>query len=253
MLKTFNCGIGMVAVVAPERAEALVELLAERRGDADRHRPRRARGGRALLGAAVRRRRVAILISGGGSNMLALARDMAEPDHPADACLVLSNRPDAAGLARAAERGLPVAAVDHRASAATGRRSRRRWRGRSRDSGAEILCLAGFMRVLTPGFIAAWEGRMLNVHPSILPLFPGLDTHARALAAGMAVHGCTVHEVTTELDSGPILGQAVIPVEAGRHARDAGRAAAADGAPALSGGAAPVRRGRPPAAGDLVP
>ena len=83
------------------------------------------------------------------------------------------------------------------------------------ESGAEILCLAGFMRVLTPGFIAAWEGRMLNIHPSILPLFPGLDTHARALAAGMAVHGCTVHEVTTDLDSGPILGQAVIPVEAG--------------------------------------
>ncbi len=84
-----------------------------------------------------------------------------------------------------------------------------------RDSGAEIVCLAGFMRVLTPDFIAAWQGRMLNIHPSILPLFPGLDTHARALAAGMAVHGCTVHEVTAELDAGPILGQAVIPVVAG--------------------------------------
>ena len=148
------------------------------------------------------RRRVAILISGGGSNMLALARDMAEPDHPAEVCLVLSNRPEAAGLARPAALGLPAAAVDHRPSAATARPSRRRWPGRSRESGAEILCLAGFMRVLTPGFVAAWDGRMLNIHPSILPLFPGLDTHARALAAGMAVHGCTVHEVTPELDSG---------------------------------------------------
>jgi phosphoribosylglycinamide formyltransferase-1 len=163
----------------------------------------------------VSRRRVAILISGAGSNMLALARDMAELAHPAEVCLVLANRPDAAGLARAAALGLPTAAVDHR-----------RFRGDRagfeaamaeplRESGAEILCLAGFMRVLTPGFIAAWQGRMLNVHPSLLPLFPGLDTHARALDAGMAVHGCTVHEVTTELDSGPILGQAVVPVAEG--------------------------------------
>ena len=80
------------------------------------------------------------------------------------------------------------------------------------EAGADILCLAGFMRVLTPAFISLWSGRILNIHPSILPLFPGLDTHARALAAGMAVHGCTVHEVTPELDSGPILGQGVVPV-----------------------------------------
>jgi phosphoribosylglycinamide formyltransferase-1 len=162
----------------------------------------------------VSRRRVAILISGSGSNMVALARDMADPDHPAEACLVLSNRPDAAGLARARLLGIPTAALDHRAypdragfEAAMA--------GPLAESGAEILCLAGFMRVLTPGFIAGWAGRMLNVHPSILPLFPGLDTHARCLAAGMAVHGCTVHEVTTDLDAGPILGQAVIPVLAG--------------------------------------
>jgi phosphoribosylglycinamide formyltransferase-1 len=159
----------------------------------------------------VSRRRVAILISGGGSNMLALARDMADPAHPAEPCLVLANRPGATGLARAAALGIPVAAVDHRAhpdragfEAAMA--------GPLAESGAEILCLAGFMRILTPGFIAGWAGRMLNVHPSILPLFPGLDTHARALAAGMAVHGATVHEVTPELDAGPILGQAVIPV-----------------------------------------
>lgn len=146
--------------------------------------------------------------------MLALARDMADPDHPAEACLVLSNRPGATGLARAAELRLPAEAVDHRAysdrpafEAAL--------QARLEGAGAELLCLAGFMRVLTAEFAARWRGRMLNVHPSLLPLFPGLDTHARALAAGVSVHGCTVHEVTPELDAGPILGQAVIPVLAG--------------------------------------
>lgn len=158
------------------------------------------------------RRRVAILISGGGSNMLALARDMADPAHPARPCLVLSNRPGVAGLQRAAELGIPTATVDHRPFAGDRAAFEAALAGPLADSGAEILCLAGFMRVLTPAFIAGWQGRMLNVHPSILPLFPGLDTHARALAAGMAVHGCTVHEVTSDLDAGPILGQAVIPV-----------------------------------------
>ena len=157
------------------------------------------------------RRRVAILISGGGSNMEALVRDMQAGGHPAMPCLVLANRPDAAGLAKAQALRVPVACVDHRAH--SGRESfEAAMAGPLRDSGSEIVCLAGFMRVLTPGFIADWAGRMLNIHPSILPLFPGLDTHARALAAGMAVHGCTVHEVTPELDSGPILGQGVIPV-----------------------------------------
>lgn len=160
------------------------------------------------------RRKVAILISGGGSNMLALARDMADPGHSAEVCLVLSNRPDAGGLARAAEMGIPTAVVDHR-SYPDRASFEAAMMAPLRKSGAELLCLAGFMRVLTPGFIEAWAGRMLNIHPSILPLFPGLHTHARCLAAGMAVHGCTVHEVTPDLDSGPILGQAVVPVEAG--------------------------------------
>jgi phosphoribosylglycinamide formyltransferase 1 len=154
---------------------------------------------------------VAILISGGGSNMAALVADMADPDHPARPCLVASNRPGAAGLALAEAAGVPTATIDHR-----GFPSRAAFEA-ALDAdlvaaGAEIVCLAGFMRVLTPDFVARWQGRMLNVHPSLLPLFPGLDTHARALAAGMAVHGATVHEVTPELDSGPILGQAVIPV-----------------------------------------
>ena len=217
MLKTFNCGIGMVAVVAPERAEALADVLGGggRGGDGDR--PRGSRRGRALFGASVSRRRVAILISGGGSNMLALAGDMAKPDHPAEVCLVLANRPEAGGLARAAALGLPVAAVDHRPFRGDRAGFEAALAGPLGESGAEILCLAGFMRVLTPGFIAAWEGRMLNIHPSILPLFPGLDTHARALAAGMAVHGCTVHEVTPELElrADPRPGRH--PGRAGRH------------------------------------
>ena len=158
------------------------------------------------------RRRVAILISGGGSNMMALAQDLADPKHPGAACLVVSNRPGVAGLERARALGLPTATVDHRTFDGDRVAFEAALMQPLQESGAEIVCLAGFMRVLTPGFIAAWSGRMLNIHPSILPLFPGLDTHARALAAGMAVHGCTVHEVTAELDAGPILGQAVIPV-----------------------------------------
>lgn len=144
--------------------------------------------------------------------MVALARAMAAPDHPAQACLVLANRPDAGGLRHAAALGLPTACVDHRPF----RGDRPAFEAALLEpllaAAPDVICLAGFMRVLTPDFIARWPGRMLNIHPSLLPLFPGLDTHARALAAGMAVHGCTVHEVTPELDSGPILGQAVMPV-----------------------------------------
>jgi phosphoribosylglycinamide formyltransferase-1 len=159
-------------------------------------------------------RRVAILISGTGSNMTALLDDMDRPGHPARPVLVLSNRPGVAGLARAAARDVPTATVDHRAHPS--RESFEAALQAELDrAGADLVCLAGFMRVLTPGFTTRWQGRMLNIHPSLLPLFPGLDTHARALAAGTAVHGCTVHEVTPELDAGPILGQGVIPVEPG--------------------------------------
>lgn len=154
---------------------------------------------------------VAILISGGGSNMLALARDMADAAHPAEVRLVVSNRPAASGLARAAALGLPTLALDHRAYP-----DRPRFEAAldaALDAaGAELVLLAGFMRVLTPAFVERRAGRILNIHPAILPLFPGLDTHARALAAGMAVHGCTVHEVTPGVDEGPILGQAVVPI-----------------------------------------
>jgi phosphoribosylglycinamide formyltransferase 1 len=159
-------------------------------------------------------KRVAILISGGGSNMLRLLDDMERPDHPARPVLVLSNDPDAAGLVRAAARGVATAAVDHRAFPDRPA-FETALRARLDAVRPDILCLAGFMRILTPGFVAAFAGRMLNIHPSLLPLYPGLHTHARALAAGDAEAGCTVHEVTADLDAGPILGQARVPVRPG--------------------------------------
>lgn len=143
--------------------------------------------------------------------MAALLDDMADPGHPAAPCLVLSNRPGAGGLGRAAARGVVAEVVDHREHG--GREAfEAALQARLEAAGADLVALAGFMRVLSPGFVARWRGRMLNVHPSLLPLFPGLDTHARALAAGVAIHGCTVHEVTADLDAGPILGQAAVPV-----------------------------------------
>jgi phosphoribosylglycinamide formyltransferase-1 len=157
---------------------------------------------------------VAILLSGGGSNMVALAESMTGA-HPARPCLVVSNVPGAGGLARAAALGLPTAVVDHRAFGAD-RGAFEAELGRALAARApDILCLAGFMRVLSGGFVARWRGRMLNIHPSLLPRYPGLDTHARALAAGDAEAGCTVHEVTATLDGGPILGQARVPVRPG--------------------------------------
>jgi phosphoribosylglycinamide formyltransferase-1 len=148
---------------------------------------------------------VVILISGRGSNMQAIL----EAGIPVAA--VISNRADAAGLAIAAQHGVATAVVDHRPFA-------------SRDAfdaalaseidrhAPQLVALAGFMRILTPGFVARFEGRIMNIHPSLLPQFPGLDTHARALAAGAKRHGCTVHFVTAELDHGPIIAQASVPV-----------------------------------------
>jgi phosphoribosylglycinamide formyltransferase-1 len=154
--------------------------------------------------------RVAILISGGGSNMEALVRDMTG-DHPARPVLVVSNVPGAGGLARAAARGIPAATVDHRAFPS--REAFEAALSAELDRAApDLICLAGFMRVLTPGFVTRWAGKILNIHPSLLPKYPGLHTHARALEAGDAEAGCTVHEVTADLDAGPILGQARVPV-----------------------------------------
>ncbi|MFH6783188.1 MULTISPECIES: phosphoribosylglycinamide formyltransferase [Methylobacterium] len=160
---------------------------------------------------AAPRARIGILISGRGSNMVSLLEAAQAPDYPAEIVLVASNRPDAAGLVRAAEAGLATEAVDHRAH--PDRASFERALDEAlRRHGVEFLVLAGFMRVLTPWFVEAWAGRMLNIHPSLLPLFRGTHTHAQALAAGVRVHGCTVHFVVPELDAGPIVAQAVVPV-----------------------------------------
>ncbi len=161
--------------------------------------------------AATRKRRVAVLISGRGSNMASLIEAAKAPDYPAEIALVISNRPDAEGLARAAAGGVATALVDHKTY------PEREAFERALDEellahGVELLCFAGFMRILTPWLINRWTGRMLNVHPSLLPLFTGLHTHRRALEAGMRIHGCTVHFVTPELDSGPIIAQAAVPV-----------------------------------------
>ena len=158
------------------------------------------------------RRRVAVLISGRGSNMAALLEAAADPAYPAEIALVLSNRADAAGLAHAASRGVPTAVVESRAFKGDRPGFEAAMEAEIARHGAEIIALAGFMRVLTEGFVTRWEGRMINIHPSLLPSFPGLDTHARALAAGVRLHGCTVHLVTAGVDEGPILAQAAVPV-----------------------------------------
>ncbi|MBO9472252.1 phosphoribosylglycinamide formyltransferase [Shimia sp. R10_1] len=158
------------------------------------------------------KKRVAIFISGGGSNMVRLLEDMAAPGHEAEPVLVLANSADAGGLAKAAAMGVATVSVDHRPFKGDRTAFEAALQAELDKVQPDILCLAGFMRVLTEGFVAPWEGRMLNIHPSLLPKYKGLHTHARALEAGDAEHGCTVHMVTPLLDDGPILGQARVPV-----------------------------------------
>lgn len=160
------------------------------------------------------RRRVGILISGRGSNMMSLIAAAKDPTFPAEIGLVLSNRLDAPGLGRASEAGIPTAIVDHRAHGARAEFDAA-MEALLVGEGIELVCLAGFMRILSDGFVSRWHGRMLNIHPSLLPLFKGLHPHRQALEAGVDVHGCTVHFVVPELDSGPIVVQASVPVEAG--------------------------------------
>ena len=159
-------------------------------------------------------KRVAILISGGGSNMVTLVDSM-QGDHPARPCLVLSNVADAGGLEKARTRGVDTAVVDHKPYG----KDREAFEAALNEvldaAQPDIICLAGFMRVLTEGFTRRWAGKMLNIHPSLLPKYKGLNTHARAIEAGDAEAGCSVHEVTAELDGGPILGQARVPIEPG--------------------------------------
>lgn len=159
--------------------------------------------------------RVAIFISGNGSNMMSLLDDMARGGHCGTPCVVLANRAEAGGLARAAQRGVPTIVVDHRPFHGDRAAFEAALSAGLAPYEPDLICLAGFMRVLTAGFMDHWAGKMLNIHPSLLPKYKGLHTHARALAAGDAVHGCTVHEVTAALDDGPVLGQAQVPVLAG--------------------------------------
>jgi formyltetrahydrofolate-dependent phosphoribosylglycinamide formyltransferase len=157
------------------------------------------------------RRRAAVLISGRGSNLGALAAAAEAPGYPAEIALVLSDNPAAAGLAFAREAGIAGVAIE---------RSRHRDKAAFeaaidaalRDAGIELVCLAGFMRILSDDLVARWKDRILNIHPSLLPLFPGLDTHARALAAGVRLHGATVHFVRAAVDAGPIVAQGAVPV-----------------------------------------
>jgi formyltetrahydrofolate-dependent phosphoribosylglycinamide formyltransferase len=158
------------------------------------------------------RKRIAVLISGRGTNLQALLD--AEQD-AYEIVLVISNRPDAEGLERARARGIEALTIDHRLFAKDREAFEREVDRELRQRNIDIVALAGFMRVLTPFFVRAWQGRLINIHPSLLPKHPGVDTHARALEAGDAEHGCTVHLVVEEVDSGEILGQARMPILAG--------------------------------------
>ena len=156
-------------------------------------------------------RRIAILISGRGSNMVSLIEAARDPGFPGEIALVLSNRPDAGGLERAREAGIETLAIDHKAYS-TRESFEQALDAALRERDIGFICLAGFMRVLTNWFVERWAGRMINIHPSLLPLFRGTHTHRRALEEGVLVHGCTVHFVVPELDAGPIVAQAAVPV-----------------------------------------
>lgn len=157
------------------------------------------------------RLRVGILISGRGSNMRALIDAARDPGYPAEIAIVVSNVAGAGGLAVASAAGIRTATVDHKAFA--GREAfELALDATLREADVGLVCLAGFMRLLTAGFVGKWHDRMLNIHPSLLPAFPGLDTHARALAEGVKIAGCTVHFVRPKMDAGPIVGQAAVPV-----------------------------------------
>lgn len=163
--------------------------------------------------------KTAILISGRGSNMAALVEAANEKGFPAEIALVVSNRPDAAGLAFAKEHGIATAVVDHK-TYETREDFEDALHAALDGAGIELVCLAGFMRLLTERFVARWGDRLINIHPSLLPAFKGVNTHARALAAGVKVSGCTVHFVRAEMDSGPIIAQAAVPVLPGDTADD---------------------------------
>jgi phosphoribosylglycinamide formyltransferase 1 len=158
------------------------------------------------------KKRVAILISGRGSNMTALIEAAKAKDYPAEITLVVSNRPDAAGLKRARSSGIPTAVIDHTQFGGDRETFEKALDRELREHRIDLVCLAGFMRLLTPWFVNRWSGRMLNIHPSLLPQFKGLHTHRRALEAGVKRHGATVHFVVPEMDAGPIVAQDSVAV-----------------------------------------
>ena len=158
------------------------------------------------------KKRVAILISGRGANMAALIAAAKSPDYPAEIAVVLSNRSDAGGLRRARAEGIATAVVDHGDFGKDREAFERAVQALLETHRIDIVCLAGFMRLLTPWLVSRWHGRMLNIHPALLPSFRGLHTHERALEAGVKIHGATVHFVVPEVDSGPIIAQAAVPV-----------------------------------------
>ena len=165
------------------------------------------------------RLKVGVLISGRGSNLQALLDSCADPAFPAEIALVISNVADAPGLERARAAGVETRVIDHKDF-----RSREAFDAEMdralRAAGIELVCLAGFMRLLSVGFVEGWQGKMINIHPSLLPAFKGLRTHAQALTAGVKLHGCTVHYVTPALDDGPIIAQGAVPVLAGDSEED---------------------------------
>ena len=158
------------------------------------------------------KKRVAVLISGRGSNMVALIEAAKAPSYPAEIALVLSNRPEAAGLAHAEAMGIPTAVLDHRPHGKDRAAFECALQRVLDEHRVEFVCLAGFMRLFTPDFVLHWQGRMLNIHPSLLPSFPGLDPHGQALRAGVKISGATVHFVIPETDAGPIIAQAAVAV-----------------------------------------
>src|SRR5215510_6807014 len=161
------------------------------------------------------RKRVAVLISGRGSNMAALIEAAKDKTYPAEIALVISNRPDAGGLLVAQASGIATEVVDHTVYGKDRVAFERALQAVLEKNRIDIICLAGFMRLLTAGFVKQWQHRILNIHPALLPAFKGLDTHRRALEAGVAVHGATVHFVVPEMDSGPIIAQAAVSVRHG--------------------------------------
>ena len=158
------------------------------------------------------RKKLGILISGRGSNMEALLKAAQDAGWPCEPVLVLANKPDAGGLEKARSFGVKAAAIDHKLYGKDREAFERAMDAELKAAGVELIALAGFMRVLTPWFVNEWAGRLINIHPALLPKYPGVDTHNRALAAGDTVHGCTVHQVTAGVDEGPIIGSAEVDV-----------------------------------------